>query len=256
MLLGFIIGLGSAFHCLGMCGPIAMAIPVNRSSVFSILSGALQYNSGRVLAYSVLGIIIGSVGLSIASLQWMQWLSIAAGILMILIAWHRLFTFGNTKVTGTLTGYIGSGIGKLVRSKSPFKLLGLGVLNGFLPCGMVFIGLTNALVQGSPVEGGLAMLFFGLGTVPMMFAVVFFASRLSGNWRLKFTKAVPYLMTVVGVMVILRGLNLGIPYISPEIKASAFASEQDMENIRKPKIEMICCTPDASGNEKAVCVEE
>lgn len=253
MLISFIIGLGSAFHCLGMCGPIAMAIPVNRSSDFSITSGALQYNFGRIAAYSLLGVILGSIGLSIAGLQWMQWLSITAGMIMILIAWHRFFNLGRSKLAGKLSSLIGTGIGKLLRSGSPFKLVGLGFLNGFLPCGMVFIGLTNALIQGSPVQGGMAMLFFGLGTLPVMFSVVFFASKLSGNWRLKFSGVVPYLMTVVGVLVILRGLNLGIPYISPEIKMSTITTEADLENMDKPQVEMVCCTPGTSVGEPEKC---
>lgn len=237
MLFGFIIGLGSSFHCLGMCGPIAMAIPVSRSSNFSIISGALQYNFGRIIAYSLLGFLIGSIGFSFAGLKWMQWLSIAAGLAMILIAWHKIFSSGQSKLEMKLTQQISRGIGKLIRSKNPLKLMGLGILNGFLPCGMVFLGLANALIQSSPAKGALAMLFFGLGTLPMMFAVVFFASRLSGNWRLKFSKAIPYMMTAVGILVILRGLNLGIPYLSPELKLNA-------KNSEKPKVEMVCCTPD------------
>lgn len=237
MLFGFIIGFSSSFHCLGMCGPIAMAIPVNRSSNFSIISGALQYNFGRITAYSLLGFIIGSIGFSFAGLKWMQWLSISVGLLMIFIAWHKIFSSGQSKLEMKLTQQISRGIGRLIRSKNPLKLTGLGALNGFLPCGMVFLGLTNALIQSSPLKGALAMLFFGLGTLPMMFAVAFFASKLSGNWRLKFSRAVPYMMTVVGILVILRGLNLGIPYLSPELRLNA-------DNSEKPKVEMICCTPD------------
>lgn len=240
MLLGFIIGLGSSFHCLGMCGPIAMAIPVNRSSNFSIIFGALQYNFGRIISYSLLGFLIGSIGFSFTGLKWMQWLSITAGLVMILIAWHKIFSSGQSKLEMKLIQQISRRIGKLIRSENPFKLTGLGILNGFLPCGMVFLGLANALPQSSPVKGALAMLFFGLGTLPMMFAVVFFASRLSGNWRLKFSKVIPYIMTVVGILVILRGLNLGIPYISPELRLNA-------ENSEKPKVEMVCCTSDNSG---------
>lgn len=240
MLIGFIIGLSAAFHCLGMCGPIAMAIPVNRSNNWTILLGALQYNFGRVSAYTFLGFLIGSIGLSIASLQWMQWLSIAAGLLMTFIAWHQLFHFGQSKWTGKISITISRGIGKLFRSKSPLKLLGLGVLNGLLPCGMVFIGLTNALIQTSPLQGAMAMFFYGLGTLPMMLSVVFFASKLSGTWRLRFTKIVPYLMTFIGVLVILRGLNLGIPYFSPEIKLSETVLEH--ESTKKPSVEMNCCT--------------
>lgn len=241
MLFGFIIGLSSSFHCLGMCGPIAMAIPVDRSSNFSIISGALQYNFGRIIAYSLLGFLIGSIGFSLAGLKWMQWLSIAAGLLMILIAWHKIFSSGQSKLEMKLTQQISRGIGKLIRSKNPLRLTGLGTLNGFLPCGMVFLGLTNALVQGSPAKGGIAMFFFGLGTLPMMFTVLFFASKLSGNWRLKFSKSIPYIMTIIGLLVILRGLNLGIPYISPELRLNA-------ENSEKPKVEMICCVPNNTEN--------
>jgi sulfite exporter TauE/SafE len=241
MLFGFIIGLSSSFHCLGMCGPIALAIPVNRSSNFSIVSGTLQYNFGRIIAYSLLGFLIGSIGFSFSVLKWMQWLSILAGLLMILIAWHKFFSSGQSKLEMKLTQQISRGIGQLIRSKNPFKLVGLGALNGFLPCGMVFLGLTNALIQGSPEKGTLAMVFFGLGTLPIMFTVVFFASKLSGNWRLKFSKAVPYIMTVIGILVILRGLNLGIPYISPEIKLSTESDE-------KQKVEMVCCTPNKLDN--------
>lgn len=244
MLIGFIIGLSSAFHCVGMCGPIALAVPVNRSSNLSILSGALQYNFGRITAYSILGLVIGSVGLSFSLLQWMQWLSIAAGLLMILLAWHKLFSSGQSKLEGKLTQQISRGIGRIIRSGSPFKLIGLGALNGLLPCGMVFIGLTNALIQGSPVAGALAMAFFGLGTLPVMFSVVFFASKLSGRRRLQFSKAVPYMMTIVGLLVILRGLNLGIPYISPEINVI-----QAKDTDQKPKIEMVCCTSPAQETE-------
>lgn len=241
MLFGFLIGLGSSFHCLGMCGPIAMAIPVNRSSNFSIISGVLQYNFGRIISYSLSGLFIGSIGFSIAGLQWMQWMSIAAGLTMILIVWRKIFFYGQSKLAMRLTWQISHGIGKLIHSENQWRLTGLGILNGFLPCGMVFLGLTNAFIQSSPLKGASAMLFFGLGTLPMMFAVVFFASKLSGNWRLKFSKVVPYMMTVVGILVILRGLNLGIPYISPEIKLSS-------ENSEKPKVEMICCTHTDSVN--------
>lgn len=248
MLIGFIIGLSSAFHCLGMCGPIALAIPVKRSSNFSILSGAFQYNLGRIATYTLLGLMIGSIGLSFSALQWMQWLSIAAGLLMIALAWHKLFSSGQSKLEGKLTQQISRGIGRVIRSESPFKLIGLGALNGLLPCGMVFIGLTNALIQDSLITSALAMTFFGLGTLPVLFFIVFFASKLSGHRRLKFSKAIPYIMTCVGLLVILRGLNLGIPYISPEINVI-----QAKGISQKTNVEMVCCT--SSANETENCVK-
>lgn len=247
MLIGFILGLSSTFHCLGMCGPIAMAIPVNRSSNLTILSGALQYNFGRIFSYLLIGVVGGTIGLSFASLRWMQWLTILAGLLMILIAWHKILGLGQVKFVGGITTWISRNIGKLMRSKSPLKLIGLGSLNGLLPCGMVFMGLSNAMIQSTPFEGGLAMLFFGLGTLPIMFSVVFFSSKISGSWRFKFTRFVPYLMTIIGLLVILRGLNLGIPYLSPELKVVEQKGDVNSQSSNQ-KIEMICCTPENSND--------
>jgi uncharacterized protein len=245
MLLGFIIGISSAFHCLGMCGPIAMAIPVNRKSTLTALFDTLQYNLGRISSYSLLGLLIGFIGLTVQSIQWMQWLSIAAGIVIILIAWHQFFRIGESKYIARLSVLISRGIGKVIRSTNPLKLIGLGALNGLLPCGMVFIALTNALVQPSIVESVLAMFFFGLGTLPMMVSITFFASRLSGAWRQKVSKFIPYLMTIVGLLVVLRGLNLGIPYISPKIEM-IYQNDQVLEAQPKPQVQMKCCTPETS----------
>jgi len=227
-----------------MCGPIALSLPLNRSSTWTTASGALQYNFGRLLSYCILGIAIGTVGLSVSNVRWMQLLSIIAGLFMVGVAWHRLFKFSSVSqstLMRQLIGFIGGNIRQLLHSTHWFKFLGLGFLNGFLPCGMVYIGLANALLQGSPFLGGMAMILFGLGTTPALFLVAFFASKLSKQWQLRFSRCVPYLMTIVGIMVIIRGLNLGIPYLSPQIKT--VANEHVYEKADKSPVEIICCVP-------------
>ena len=241
ILTGFILGLTSNFHCIGMCGPIAMAIPVNRSSNLHILSGTLQYNGGRVLTYTILGAIVGSIGLTINTMGVLQWLSIIAGIGLILYAWRKYFSnlFSGKLPTFGIQSFLNKGLGKVIKSKSPFKLVLLGGLNGLLPCGMVFAALLNAILTGEIWGSALAMAAFGIGTLPAMMAVTFMANKINSNTRQKMNKAVPYLLTIVGILVILRGMNLNIPFISPNTTVVEQVDAETGET--ETQVEMSCC---------------
>lgn len=236
ILYGFIIGLTSNLHCIGMCGPIAMAIPVNRSNNWTILSGILQYNLGRVLTYSVLGVLVGMIGITATTFGVLQWLSIITGIILIIFAWRK-WIGSRFEAKISIPGvnmFISRNIGKVIHSDLPFKLSLLGSLNGLLPCGMVFLALGNALLGGSALNSALAMAAFGIGTLPSMIAVGYAANRMSLSFREKLNKAVPYLLTIVGILIVLRGMNLNIPFISPQMKT--VVSEQQDE-----QVEMSCC---------------
>lgn len=245
VLAGLMLGLASNFHCLGMCGPIALAVPVNRKNNWTILGGALQYNLGRILIYSVLGVIIGSIGITINTFGILQWLSIIAGAGLILYAWKKYFTIGLSNVFPKigLNSFLNKYLGTVIRSKSPFRLLFLGSINGLLPCGMVYVALLNALTAGDLLGSGLAMTAFGLGTLPAMMLVVFLANRITTQTRIRMNKAIPYLLTVVGVLIVLRGLNLNIPYISPSIKLKTQETIKTEKNTseNQPEVEMSCC---------------
>lgn len=237
LLLGLILGITSNLHCIGMCGPIAMAIPVNRKSNGTILSGVLQYNFGRILTYALLGVIVGSIGITINTLGFLQWLSILAGIFLILFAWRKWFVtklFSRVPNIG-IQSIVSKGLGKVIKSKSPFKISTLGILNGFLPCGMVYAALVNALLAGNPAGSAYAMIAFGIGTLPSMIAVGFAANRINSTMRQKFNKIVPYLLTVVGILIVLRGMNLDIPYLSPKV------SIKTTKITNEPEVEMSCC---------------
>lgn len=242
--IALILGLSSSFHCVGMCGPIAMAIPANRKNNWTLSFGILSYNLGRILTYAILGLIVGNIGLSLTTFGIMQWISILAGIGLILFAWKkvigRIIPFsGSSK----LTSLISQNIGKVMRSNSPFKLPLLGMLNGLLPCGMVYVALTNAILAGNPINGALSMLFFGLGTIPAMFAIAFFANKITGAVRQKINTAIPYILTVVGFLVVLRGMNLDIPYISPKVQLTEMKADANATSNVAPKqeVKMSCC---------------
>lgn len=238
ILAGILLGLTSSLHCIGMCGPIAMAIPVDRSSQGKMLLGIGAYNIGRTLTYGILGLIVGSFGLSLATFGVLQWISIIAGVLLIVFAWRKYLIDLPWIPKIDLNRHLNGIFGKVIRSNSRFKLLFLGMINGLLPCGMVYIALLNAILAGDIYSGAIAMIAFGIGTMPAMIAVSYTASRITGNLRVKLNRLVPYVMTVVGLLIVLRGLNLGIPYLSPEIKVS---QEQSCNTKADSEVEMSCC---------------
>ncbi len=240
MWIAIVIGLSSSLHCIGMCGPIALAVPFNRTNNATIFFGLIQYNAGRIGAYALLGLLIGSIGMTVASIHWMQGLSIVAGVLMLVMAWHQLFT-KRVKAFAKISSIISKSLGKLIRSNSPFKFLGMGMLNGFLPCGMVFFALTNALIQGTVAGAVWSMIGFGIGTLPAMISVAFFANKISSSIRQKASRYVPIVLTVIGLLVIVRGMNLGVPYISPKLKT---VQTSDIQNNEKPTttVKLECCS--------------
>jgi len=216
-----ILGLAGSLHCIGMCGPLALSLPVSHKNDLSRISGGLIYNSGRILSYTSMGLIFGSFGNLIIAAKWQSSLSIGLGtiILLYLLFPKRYFHFSTATTLGKPFMFLRQQLGKLFQSKKLSSLLFIGVLNGFLPCGLVYLALTSSIISASPVNGGMFMLFFGLGTFPMMFATVFMGNYLNQSLRQKIHKAVPALLFFMAVLLILRGMNLGIPFISPELGA-------------------------------------
>lgn len=224
----FILGLAANFHCLGMCGPLALALPLDRSSNRSMLLGVLQYNAGRIATYALFGSVFGLIGLSLNSIGILQWFSIFSGVFLVLFAWRK-WIFSRVEQKFPLFGMqriVSLGIGKVLASQSPMKLFFFGIFNGLLPCGMVYLALIHATLSGHSGSAALSMLFFGLGTLPAMLFVAFAANRITGNLRQRLSRLIPFLLTLVGLMVILRGLNLDIPYLSPKIEMSSKKSER------------------------------
>jgi len=217
----FIMGLAGSLHCIGMCGPLALSLPVSHNSNLSRISGGIIYNTGRILSYTSMGLLFGSFGSLIIASKWQNTLSIGLGviILLYLLFPKKYFHFSTTTSLGKPFMLLRQQLGKLFHSKKLSSLLFIGVLNGFLPCGLVYLALTSSIISASPVNGGMFMLFFGLGTFPMMFATVLMGNYLNQSLRQKIHRAVPTLLFFMAVLLILRGMNLGIPFISPELGA-------------------------------------
>jgi hypothetical protein len=215
------LGFASGFHCLGMCGPIALSLGLSKKQQVNFHLQNLTYQLGRILTYSFLGAIVGIVGEGFQLAGFQKYISILAGILLITMA---LFSFGGdftTKIPAISNALlkVKINLGKLLRKTDYSSRFLTGVLNGFLPCGMVYMALTASLAAGGIWQSSTFMVFFGLGTFPFMFAAVLFGNILNATVRNKILKIVPVFMLILGALFILRGMELGIPYVSPKKEA-------------------------------------
>jgi uncharacterized protein len=214
----FIFGLISSFHCIGMCGPIALMLPVDRTNQSKKVIQIITYHIGRLSAYAAIGLVFGLLGkgLFLAGIQ--QKLSIFIGVLMILVILipeRVIARYNFSKPVFRFISKIKTSLGKQFKNKSYKSLFTIGLLNGFLPCGMVYVALFGAMAMQSESLGVLYMILFGIGTVPMMSSVVYLNSFLTIPIRNKIQKVIPYVAIIIGILFIFRGLGLGIPYVSP-----------------------------------------
>lgn len=212
------LGFFTGFHCVGMCGPIALSLGLSKKQQVNFYLQNTTYQFGRIFTYALLGAILGIVGQTFEMVGIQKYLSISVGILMILLA---VFTFGSPNFAANLPFFnqfllkVKMKLGKLLRKADYSSRFLTGLLNGLLPCGMVYAALTASLATGGIWQGATFMALFGLGTFPFMFAAVLFGNLLTSSVRAKFLKLVPVLMFILGTLFVLRGLELGIPYISP-----------------------------------------
>ena len=221
MLAAFTMGVLGSFHCVGMCGPLALSLPLNSNSSFAKFYGALLYNSGRIVTYSMFGLLFGAIGRSVALFGFQQWLSVILGALIIVfvIIPKRVTAWQNRNAGSWLFERTRAALGKLFQQRTDASLFLIGLLNGLLPCGLVYMAAAGAVATGDVLNSALFMAFFGLGTLPVMWMVAFFGNYVSLGVRQKIRKAYPYLMMLMACLLILRGMGLGIPYVSPKIDA-------------------------------------
>jgi sulfite exporter TauE/SafE len=212
-----IMGLAGSLHCVGMCGPLALALPVSHTDNLSRFAGGTIYNIGRILSYSVMGLIFGTIGKFLIASHWQSRLSLALGIIILLYLFipKKYLHFSKPSVINAPFIHLRQQLGKLFHSKNLSSLFFIGILNGLLPCGLVYLALTSSVITGSSLNGAIFMIFFGLGTFPAMMATIILGNYLNQKIRVKINKALPVLLFVMAALLVLRGLELGIPFVSP-----------------------------------------
>lgn len=221
VLSALVLGLVSSFHCVGMCGPLALALPVAHLPKAQQLLSMLLYNLGRVLTYSMLGLLFGFLGrrLYLAGLQ--QWFSILAGTIMLVLA-IQYFLRRTPVQPAWMQGFnllVQKAMSAALHARTIAGYLMLGMANGLLPCGMVYLAIAGALSTTEVYQSVLFMAVFGVGTLPAMLLLGIFGLRADLSFRRKIKQAMPFVIASVAVLLILRGMNLGIPFISPHLAA-------------------------------------
>jgi sulfite exporter TauE/SafE len=212
-----------------MCGPIAMMLPVNRSNPAQKVLQIIIYHLGRISAYASLGLIFGLLGRGFYMAGIQQQLSIAVGILMIVIVVvpeREFMKYNFSKPVYRLLSKVKNHLGNQFKRKSPDALFTIGLLNGFLPCGLVYAALFGAIAMQNLTLSVSYMILYGIGTIPMMSAVVYLSNLISIPVRNKLQKIIPIVAVFIGIMFIFRGLGLDIAYLSPSdtnlfVKANA-----------------------------------
>ncbi len=217
-----------------MCGPIAFVLPVDRSNTKKMIFQTFLYHSGRLLTYSLIGLLFGVLGRGLYLAGFQQKLSIAIGVLMILsmvIPTKLLNKYSFTRPMYNVIGKVKSKLGLYLKQKSNKAIFSIGFFNGFLPCGLVYMAVFGSVASGEIYLGGLYMLLFGLGTIPMMTGAIFLGSFVKTSIRNKIQKAIPIFVIIIGLLFILRGMGLGIPYISPpDTKLELSSNPQSCES--------------------------
>jgi len=236
---GLTIGLIGSLHCIGMCGPIAVALPLGRRSFFDRAIGGLTYNLGRTITYGFMGFIFGLLGKGIEMAGFQQWASILLGVVMILsVFFPFLFKdqFGNAGFGNGISGKIVSRLRVLFGNHSKRNLLVIGLLNGLLPCGLVYVAIAGAININDVLAGILFMVAFGLGTIPLLLAVSLLGNMVGAKLKNKLNKIIPVFIVILGIIFILRGMSLGIPYISPK--------SQKLTPVKEVQVKGACCSDD------------
>ncbi len=217
LIAGFTLGAFGSLHCVGMCGPLALALPVHHLSGAKKIIAAIIYNFGRVLTYSLLGLVMGVIGKGFFIAGWEQMFSIIIGSTLLFFTilyfvgkknyqpnWYRNITYK--------LQYL---ISNLLNEKNYAGYLLIGMANGLLPCGLVYVAISSALVLGNEVTSTLFMASFGFATIPAMLLLTVMGTKISLVVRNKMKRLTPFVIITVALLLILRGLSLDIPYISP-----------------------------------------
>ncbi|MDJ0645602.1 MAG: sulfite exporter TauE/SafE family protein [Flavobacteriaceae bacterium] len=219
LLSAIVLGLLSSFHCIGMCGPIAFVLPVDRVNKSRGAYQTALYHVGRLLAYSSIGALFGLLGRGLYLSGFQQRLSILLGVAMITLVLIPARIFNKYNLSRPVYSFINkvkSKLGLYLKKTSNTALFSIGFFNGFLPCGMVYFALVGAVATSEVHLGAFYMFLFGVGTIPVMSFAIYSKNIFSVDLRKRITKAIPVFVVILGLLFILRGMGLGIPYVSPK----------------------------------------
>ncbi|MDR3456688.1 MAG: sulfite exporter TauE/SafE family protein [Verrucomicrobiae bacterium] len=214
--IAFALGLLGSLHCAAMCGPLMLALPVPPGGPARFVAGRIAYQAGRVATYCLLGVVAGLAGKSIFLAGMQRWLSIALGA-AILAGFLVSKKVSLSAPVVHLVARLKAAMSTQLQRRGFRSLVTLGMLNGLLPCGLVYVAMAGAVSRSTILDGVFYMAAFGLGTLPTMLGISLSGKLFPISIRLRLRSAIPVGVCVLAGLLILRGMALGIPYVSPDL---------------------------------------
>lgn len=210
----FLLGLTASGHCVLMCGPLVAAVQPRE------WKGAALMHVTRLSVYAAIGAATGAAGAAISSLgasRWLAWVVAATLLTQAVISWRG--TTGTSPI-GRAAGRVVSSLGQRVQARGAWAPVTWGLINGLLPCGMVYGAATLAVGLASPLAGAAAMTAFGFGTVPVLMLVARPASALLRTLAARRPWLAPAVLVVLAVLIGMRGLPAAAPGTSADPHAA------------------------------------
>ena len=209
-------GFLGSLHCAGMCGPIMLILPFQFLKGWKKIAGISLYHLGRISVYATMGLILHSFK-SLFQPHYQQYISIILGASLLIMGILSFLSNGSRQLKLPWMDFVKRQSGKVLGRPELHLLLAAGILNGLLPCGLVYMALSMATTASTPQAAMLTMYAFGFGTMPMLIAIIVLKGKIAAFRMQSIRRFVPVIMLLFGVLFMLRGMNLGIPYLSPQV---------------------------------------
>ena len=214
--MALLMGFTGSLHCAGMCGPIVWIMPFQVFQGVKKIAALGLYHLGRISVYASLAIVLHSFR-SLFDPKVQQYISLGLGGILLVIGILSFFPSHQLKINLPWAETVKKHLGKLI-GRPGLGTIGLaGILNGLLPCGLVYMALSASLAAATPIDAALFMYVFGLGTLPMLVSITLLKTRFSFIRTPNMRRLVPVMVFAFGCLFMLRGMNLGIPYLSPKV---------------------------------------
>lgn len=227
----FVIGLLGSLHCVGMCGPLALAVPTRKGHR---LSSAAVFNGGRILTYGMLGAFFGLVGMGFHLAGVQSYLSLLTGAFVImLVIFPRIENRLNFGYHKKMSAWVRTQIAQKIGRGTYSSIFILGMLNGLLPCGLIYVAVAGALETGFVETSAIYMMLFGLGTSILLVMTMLSRDIFSKIKLFKPKRFVPYLTFAIGILFIVRGLLYMVPPEHHELAAFEILSKITMCHVPK-----------------------
>jgi len=206
-----LLGLGGSLHCVGMCGPLMFGSMLGKNGQGFRVNDFLLYHSGRIGIYAIWGLVFGLIGTSVKwfGVQQNISLSLGIGILAVLLL-VKLFPKAEKVISDAIVPrFIRAQVIPYLNAHFRASSFMAGLLNGLLPCGLVYVALAGATASQDALRGAVFMAFFGMGTLPLLAALLLLGRGIQTGLRQQMIKWYPLLIGCMAILLIIRGLDKG-----------------------------------------------